>query len=56
MSERWSVVEPWVFRDKKYVVSADVQEDVLVLQVEEGLTAERWRAQFDSKRTWVCFH
>ena len=53
--EEWSIESPWMFRDKKYLVSADVREDVLVLQVEERLTADRWRGQFEPKRECSCW-
>lgn len=54
--EEWSIESPWMFRDKKYLVSADVREDVLVLQVEERLTADRWRGQFEPKRECISRH
>lgn len=46
----WSVESQRVIRDRKYRISADVKEDVLVLQIEELLTADRWRGQFEPKR------
>lgn len=49
----WSVSAPWSFRDTAYAVSADVRNEVLVVQVEEKLTAERWRGQFEAKRQLV---
>ncbi len=48
--EPWSVSAPWAFRDTAYTVSADVRNEVLVVQVEEKLTAEQWRGQFEAKR------
>lgn len=52
--DAWSIVAPWVFRDKRYIVSADVREDVLIVQVEEEFTADRWRGQFEAKRKIQC--
>ena len=52
-SERWSIELPWVFRDRKYTVSADVRDDVLVVQVTDGLAADRWRGQFEPKRKFT---
>lgn len=43
----------WVLRDKKYAVCADVRDDLLVVQVEEVSTADRWRGQFEPKRELV---
>ena len=48
--QRWSVSAPWVFRDTEYTVSADVRNDVLVVEVEEKLTSDQWRGQFEAKR------
>ena len=57
--QRWSVSAPWVFRDTEYTVSADVRNDVLVVEVEEKLTSDQWRGQFEAKREcgvsiWGC--
>ena len=52
LAQKWSVAASWVFRDTEYTVSADVQDDVLVVQVEEKLTADQWRGQFEAKREW----
>ena len=49
--EKWSVESSWVFRDKEYAVSADVRDDLLVVKVEEVETADRWKGQFEPKRT-----
>ena len=49
-SQQWSVSAPWAFRDTEYTVSADVRDDVLVVEVEEKLTAEQWSGQFEAKR------
>ncbi len=46
----WSVSAPWVFRKTEYKVSADVREDVLIIQVEDCLAADQWTGQFDTKR------
>ena len=51
--EEWSIESSWIFRDSNYSVSADVREDVLVLQVEEKLTGNRWRGQFEPKRKYT---
>ena len=48
--QRWSVSAPWVFQDTEYSVSADVRNDVLVVEVEEKLTSDQWRGQFEAKR------
>ena len=48
--DKWSVESSWLFRDKQYIVSADVREDLLVVQVEELVTADRWKGQFEPKR------
>lgn len=48
--ENWSVESSWIFRDKKYTVGADVREDLLIVQVEEVVTADRWKGQFEPKR------
>ncbi len=48
--ERWSISAGWVFRGTEYTVCADVRDDVLMLQVEDKITADRWRGQFDAKR------
>ena len=48
--ERWSINAGWVFRGTEYAVCADVRDDVLVIQVEDKITADRWRGQFDAKR------
>lgn len=46
-----SVSSLWSFRDTEEVlVSAELREGRLVVQVEENLTAEQWRGQFDKKR------
>ena len=50
LEERWSVSAPWVFRNTEYKVSADVREDVLVVQVEDCLAADQWTGSFDAKR------
>ena len=52
--ERWSISASWVFRGTEYTVCADVRDDVLVIQVEDKITADRWRGQFDAKREF-CF-
>ena len=55
--ERWSISAGWVFRGTEYTVCADVRDDVLVIQVEDKITADRWRGQFDAKREFclaVC--
>ena len=52
--QRWSVSAPWVFRDTEYTVSADVRNDVLVVEVEEKLTSDQWRGQFEAKRECEC--
>lgn len=49
-SDKWSVEAPWMLRGKEYSISADVKENVLIVQVEEQLTADRWRGQFEAKR------
>lgn len=47
----WCVSAPWTFRDTENVnVSAELKEGRLVVQVEEKLTADQWRGQFDQKR------
>ena len=51
--QQWSVSAPWVFRDTEYVVAADVMNDTLVVQVEEKLTSDQWRGQFEAKREGV---
>ncbi len=48
--DHWSVSAPWVFRNTEYKVSADVREDVLIVQVEDCLAADQWTGQFDTKR------
>ncbi len=48
--ERWSIESPWVFRDREFTVSADVRDDVLLVQVADALTTDRWRGQFEPKR------
>ncbi len=48
--EEWSVSAPWAFRDTEYTVSADVRSETLMVQVEEKLTAEQWKGQFEAKR------
>ena len=35
---------------------ADVRDDVLFVQVEDKLTADRWRGQFDAKRKLCGVH
>ena len=52
--ERWSISAGWVFRGTEYTVCADVRDDVLVIQVEDKITADRWRGQFDAKREFPC--
>ena len=53
--ERWSISAGWVFRGTEYAVCADVRDDLLVVQVEDKLTADRWCGQFDAKREFsVC--
>ena len=49
-SESWSISSGWVFRGNEYAVCSDVRDDVLFVQVEDKLTADRWRGQFDAKR------
>ena len=51
--EKWSVESTWVLRDRKYAVCADVRDDLLVVQVEEVSTADRWRGQFEPKREYL---
>lgn len=46
---QWSVSAPWEFRDTECTVSADVRDDVLVVQVEEKLSADQWKGQFNAK-------
>lgn len=46
----WCEDAAWVFHKKEYVVSCDVKNEVLTLGVEEQLTADRWKAQFEAKR------
>lgn len=53
--DKWSVESAWIFRDKQYTVSADVREDLLVVQVEELVTADRWKGQFEPKRKTAIF-
>ena len=53
--ERWSISAGWVFRGTEYTVCADVRDDVLVIQVEDKLTADRWRGQFDAKREFRVY-
>ena len=48
--EKWSVEAEWVFHSRKYIVSADVRDDILVVQVVDGIAAEKWRGQFEPKR------
>jgi hypothetical protein len=48
--EEWSIRSTWEFRNSNYNVCADVREDVLVVQVEEKLTGNRWRGHFEPKR------
>lgn len=50
MNPSQPVSAPWVFRDTEYTVSADVRDDVLLLEVEEKLTADQWSGQFEAKR------
>ena len=50
MNPSQPVSAPWVFRDTEYTVSADVRDDVLLLEVEEKLTADQWSSQFEAKR------
>ena len=33
-------------------MSADVRDDVLIVQVEEKFSADQWKGQFNSKREW----
>lgn len=49
MNPSQPVSAPWVFRDTEYTVSADVRDDVLLLEVEEKLTADQWSGQFEAK-------
>ena len=55
-SESWSISAGWVFRGTEYAVCADVRDDVLFVQVEDKLTADRWRGQFDAKRKLCGVH
>lgn len=50
ITEKWSISAGWVFRGTEYAVCADVRDDMLVVQVEDKVTADRWRGQFDAKR------
>ena len=51
-----SVSSLWSFRDTEEVlVSAELREGRLVVQVEENLTAEQWRGQFDKKRRALAY-
>lgn len=49
-ADRWSITSPWAFRNTDYKVSADVRDDVLVVQVEDCLTADQWTGHFEAKR------
>lgn len=49
-TEKWSISAEWTFRGTAYTVCADVRDDVLVVQVEDKLAADRWSGQFDAKR------
>ena len=46
----WSVESVWLFHKKEYVISCTVRSNLLTLEVEEQLTADRWKSQFEAKR------
>ncbi len=46
----WSVDAVWLFYKKEYLISCNVKGGLLTLEVEEQLTADRWKAQFEAKR------
>ena len=51
MAAGWSVSSLWSFHDTEQVmVSAELLDGRLVVKVEEKLTADQWRGQFDQKR------
>ena len=51
MASSFIVSSLWSFHDTEEVlVSAELREGRLVVQVEENLTADQWRGQFDKKR------
>ena len=49
----WSVDAVWLFHKKEYVISCSVKNDLLKVAVEEQLTADRWKAQFEAKRKYM---
>ena len=51
--EHWSVSASWVFKDVEYTVSVDMRDDVLVVLVEDKLTADQWSGQFEAKREQI---
>ena len=55
MAREWRASAQWTFREKEYTVSAELQEGLLSVQVEEGFTADRWRGSFEPKRETTCF-
>jgi len=40
----------WLFHKKEYIISCSVKSNILSLEVEEQLTADRWKSQFEAKR------
>ena len=49
MDEEATVSAPYIFRGIEYVVTMNVQDgNNLRVEVEDKLTADQWRADFDS--------
>ena len=49
MEDETTVSAPYIFRGIEYIVNMTVQDGIgLCVEVEDKLTADQWRADFDS--------
>ena len=43
-----------IFRGIEYIVSLFVRDEVVVVEAEDRLTADQWRAEFDARCKNIC--
>ena len=43
-----------IFRGIEYIVSLFVRDEVVIVEAEDRLTADQWRAEFDARCKNIC--
>ena len=49
MADSGSLSARHIFRGIEYIVSMFVRDEVVVVEAEDRLTADQWRAEFDAR-------